>query len=79
VKVLSTSGFGGKELRLHKKSIHKLLDLEGNHPNYCFTFFFLKKISSGVPQLVLTYLLKESHVLDFLGSLHTCVIILSKT
>ncbi|XP_065619608.1 uncharacterized protein LOC112040114 isoform X2 [Quercus suber] len=30
-KELSNSGFGLKELRLHKKSIHKLLDFEGEY------------------------------------------------
>ncbi|KAF3452997.1 hypothetical protein FNV43_RR03430 [Rhamnella rubrinervis] len=31
VKESHTSGFGGKELYLHKKSVHKLLDLEGEY------------------------------------------------
>ncbi|KAL5547656.1 hypothetical protein UlMin_002887 [Ulmus minor] len=31
VKESSTSGFGGKEFHLHKKSVHNLLDLEGEY------------------------------------------------
>ncbi|KAG7964922.1 hypothetical protein I3843_09G196900 [Carya illinoinensis] len=41
VKELTTSGFGEKELCLHKKSIHKLLDFESNHSNYHFNLFRL--------------------------------------
>ena len=37
VKELSTYGVGGKDLHLHKKSIHKFDDyLEGNYLHLCY-------------------------------------------